>query len=296
MILIKLQGGLGNQMFQYAAARSLIKDQSAVYLDHSFLELNNTDKEHFTARRFELSIFKNIRALKAAKWKINFFKSRSAYFKLLRLLSKSPVKFIQQQDNEFVNMPALAQNADVYLDGYFQSEKHFKHIRKQLLDEFQFPQLDEVNEALKIKIINTPNAISIHIRRGDYLKSEKVLDVHGVLPSAYYQKALGILQSKYPSASLFVFTEDMEWAKANFSGLNTYFVEHNTAADGWKDMALISRCKHHIIANSSFSWWGAWLSQNNGDVFAPYNWFNPSKVNFNIQDFIPDSWTVLKYE
>jgi hypothetical protein len=296
MVLVKLQGGLGNQLFQYAAARSLINESDKVYLDHRFLEQNNTDNEHFTARRYELHIFKNLKAANASKWQINRFTSQSVYFRLLRRLFGYKVKYIQQQENEYVELPAVSANPKIYLDGYFQSEKYFQHLLPGLIREFEFPRLDDYNESLKQEIINTPNSVSIHIRRGDYLKSSKVSAIHGTLPYAYYQKAIDILSAKFSGLKLFIFSEDIEWAKEKFKGGNIHFFDHNRSADSWKDMALMAQCKHHIIANSSFSWWGAWLAKNKGDVFAPANWFNPLKVNFKIEDFIPASWTILDIE
>lgn len=298
MLLVKLQGGLGNQMFQYAAGKSLSKNKKHVYLDHHFLDTNNTDTDHFTSRGYELYIFKNLKARKAKTWQVRSFKSKSVYFIILRSFLQSSIKYIQQQENEYILFSSLKGIKHLYLDGYFQSENYFKNNREAILKDFQFPLLDPVNETLRKKISSTPNTVSVHIRRGDYLKSKRILDIHGVLPIAYYLKAINILQAKCPLIALFIFSDDIEWAKANLKldNINLSFIDNNQGGDHWKDMALMSYCKHHIIANSSFSWWGAWLSENNGHVFAPYQWFNPLKVNFNIQDFIPDRWTIIHYE
>jgi hypothetical protein len=294
MIISKLQGGLGNQMFQYAVARGLCLTDDKVYLDHQFLEKNNADNEHFTARTFELCIFKNLKVSKANRSEINLLTSQKAYFKGVRFLLNYRSNYIRHHENEYLSLSNLSPNANVYLDGYFQSEKYFKHVRPQLLNEFTFPRFDAFNESLKQTILKAPNAVSIHVRRGDYLKSEEILNIHGVLPFSYYQKALHSLESSCSNLELFVFSEDIEWAKATFEGYNAHFFDHNRGANSWKDMALMTCCKHHIIANSSFSWWAAWLSKNNGDVFAPSAWFNPLNVVFKIQDFIPDNWIVLE--
>jgi hypothetical protein len=296
MILVKLQGGLGNQMFQYATSRSLIKQPDKVQFDHTFLEQNNADKEHFTARKFELDIFKNIKANKTPKWKVNFFMSQSFSFRLLRLILNRRLLFIRQIENELITLPIHSKNGNLYLDGYFQSEKYFKPIRQQLLNEFEFPEFDPYNEDLKQQIIKSRNSVSIHVRRGDYIKSERILNVHGVLNYSYYQKAIDILNAVFTGLDFFIFSDDMKWAKETFKEYNTQFFDHNKGNESWKDMALMSYCKHHIIANSSFSWWGAWLSKNTGYTFAPSRWFNPLTVNFNIRDFIPDNWTILDVE
>lgn len=298
MIVVKLQGGLGNQMFQYATGKDLLKNRKQVDLDHHFLDINNIDTEHFTSRGYELNIFKNLKARKAKTWQILFFKSQSFHFRVLRFFLKKSIQYIQQHENEYILFSNVRKKRCLYLDGYFQSENYFKTNRENVLKDFQFPLLDPLNEALKKKITASDNAVSVHIRRGDYLKSKTVLDIHGVLSLAYYLKAINILQAKYPSITLFIFSDDIDWAKANLKleNINLSFIDNNQGADHWKDMALMSYCKHHIIANSSFSWWGAWLSESNGHVFAPYQWFNPLKVNFNIQDFIPDRWTIIHYE
>ena len=297
MLLVKLQGGLGNQMFQYAAAKGISKTNQHIYLDHQFLEKNDTDTGDFTARKYELQVFKNLKAYKANPRQLKLFRSSGFYYKFLRFFFKTAV--IRQIENEYVSFPqASGKTVNLYLDGYFQSEKYFKHLRKLLMKEFAFPPLDTVNEQLRNKIINAPNAVSLHIRRGDYLKSPIIYDVHGLIPLSYYYKALNILRSKHPDLSLFIFSDDSNWAQANLNvpDTETYFVTGNQSGNSWKDMALMSCCKHHVIANSSFSWWGAWLSQNNGDVFAPSNWFNAVNVRFNINDFIPDNWYIIQHD
>jgi len=280
-------------MFQYATARGLAGNAGKIYLDHSHLEKHNKDDEHFTARNFELHIFKKLKAGTLSKWKFKLLTGQSTYIKLCRLLFGFRTKVIEQQGNEYIPMDALPKDINVYLDGYFQSEKYFKHLSEQLVEEFSFPELDKHNQKIKQTIVDSPNSVSIHIRRGDYLRSAAVLNVHGVLPYSYYQKALGNLNSKFRELELFIFSEDMEWAKANFKGSNVHFLENNKSADSWKDMALMTYCKHHIIANSSFSWWAAWLSQNNGEVYAPVNWFNKQQVKYNIADFIPLDWKLI---
>ncbi|MBC7913681.1 MAG: alpha-1,2-fucosyltransferase [Pyrinomonadaceae bacterium] len=298
MIVVKLKGGLGNQMFQYATGKGLLKNRKQVDLDHHFLDTNNIDTEHFTSRGYELNIFKNLKARKAKTWQILLFKSQSFHFRVLRFFLKKSIQCIHQKENEYILFPNLREKRHLYLDGYFQSENYFKTNREDVLKDFQFPLLDPLNEALKKKITATDSAVSVHIRRGDYLKSKTILDIHGVLPFAYYMKAINILQAKCPSITLFIFSDDIDWVKANlnFDNISLNFIDINHSTDHWKDMALMSYCKHHIIANSSFSWWGAWLSESNGHVFAPSHWFNPLKANFNIQDFIPERWTIVTYD
>ncbi len=293
MIIVKLQGGLGNQMFQYAAARSLTEKGENVNLDVQFFK-HTKSTETFTARQYELDVFTNLKTCKANNSLLKMFTGNTVYYKVLRWFYK-PV-FIQQKENEFIQLTDLPASKYKYLNGYFQSEKYFKHIRNQLLKEFTFPELDEKNAATRKQITGTENSVSIHIRRGDYLKPI-FKDVHGILPLEYYTNALYNLEKEITKPNLFVFSDDMNWAKESFKQYSgsICFVENNTAKEAWKDMALMSACKHHIIANSSFSWWGAWLSEGKGKTFAPCNWFNPLQTNFNIHDFIPSNWMIIHY-
>lgn len=299
MTVVKLQGGLGNQMFQYAAGRSLVNDKDVVYVDKYFFKKNTQSNINFTARKYELDIFKNIKAKEISPYHERFFNNDGFLYKLIRKCLRSSIKYIKQEDNEYkyISFGDITRYRYVYLKGYFQSEKYFSHITKQLLNEFAFPELDKKNESLKKQIESTSNAVSMHIRRGDYLKPV-FTDVHGILPVKYYNKALDCLNKNVTGKTLFIFSDDIEWVKENLNIDDTkiFFIENNKAEDGWKDMVLMSACKHHIIANSSFSWWGAWLSKNQGNVYAPFNWFNRSKVKFNIHDFIPQQWNVVEYE
>lgn len=294
MKIMRLQGGLGNQMFQYAAIKGVEPNQERLYLDHDFFNRTIRTNE-FISRKYELKIFKNIRACKAKRDAINFFTSNSLYYKILRCLYKSV--FVVQKENEFVSLGDIQNKKYVYFNGYFQSEKYFKHIREELLKEFEFPSLDEKNDKVKKLIETSLNSVSIHIRRDDYLIS-RVQKVHGVLPLRYYYSALDILKNNEKQLTIFFFSDDIQWVKENFilSDLVCYYIDYNKSEDSWKDMALMTFCKHHIVANSSFSWWGAWLSKKNGKNFAPSNWYNPNIVKFDIHDLIPPNWIIVDYD
>lgn len=276
-------------MFQYSAAKSLLKKDENVYLDHYFLEENRLDTENFTARNYELGIFKNIKARRVKLWQTALFKKG----KLLPPFIKSFFKCIKQQGIEYIPLTNGPGEKHLYLDGYFQSEYYFKNQRQDLLNDFQFPSLDTVNSELKNKIEAATNSVSVHIRRGDYLKSKTVLEIHGILPFSYYLEALNILKDKYQPLTLFIFSDDIPWVKTNFKNIDieSYFIDNNTK-DSWKDMALMSYCKHHIIANSSFSWWGAWLNRNPDKIIiAPKIWFADPELNLKSKSIIPETWT-----
>lgn len=295
MVITLLKGGLGNQMFQYAAAKGCLQKGEDIYLDLTFLEKHNITTDEFTARSLELDIFPHIQSKTLSKFYLNLYNGQSKISKKLKKIGLLNHALVLQNSHELVDF-SLKKKV-TYLDGFFQSEKYFKHIRAGLLNDFKFPELDERNELAKQKIIISENATAIHIRRGDYITNKAAAAYHGVLPLSYYEKSLELLSQELNNPiEVFVFTNDVEWVRNNFkiqkSNLN--FIEGNVGKDSWKDMALMSFCKHHIIANSSFSWWGAWLSERNGNVYAPYNWFSDIADKYSINDFIPKIWTIVR--
>ncbi len=281
-------GGLGNQMFQYAVSFAQGQD---VFIDFSFLQNNNKSNEHFTARKFELDLFPNLNWKSFTKRHRLLYLSNSEHNLLGRVRSLLGVycKLVVQQENEFVHLP---NHPNLYFVGYFQSEKYFQHKRAELLNTFDFPELDRRNMPYLNEIMAVENSVSVHIRRGDYLKPS-VLEYHGVLPDAYYTKALNHIVERYSDIRLFVFSDDQDYAKSLFGDSDKVIYIQGNESSAWQDMALMTKCRHHIIANSSFSWWGAWLSTELGITVAPQNWFNPQRVRFNIHDFIPNSWIII---
>lgn len=287
MIAVKLKGGLGNQMFQYAVARA---HSPQVTIDFSFLQQHTVSSETFTSRIFGLNIFPNIVYTPIKNWQRFLYlnESQIPFAERLKRWLGFNCKLIRQYENELV---LVKPEKNLYFDGYFQSEKYFSKIRSELLHEFSFPSLDEKNSHWKQQILNDPNAVSVHIRRGDYLKPA-VLEYHGLISQRYYMQSMEELKNTYPDATWYIFSDDPVSARELFQNIpSCYFVEGNNQ-DAWKDMALMAACKHHIIANSSFSWWGAWLSNHTGITIAPKNWFNPAKAIFNIHDFVPAHWHI----
>ena len=294
MKISKLQGGLGNQMFQYACARNLIRKNQKVYLDLNFIKKHTVSTSEFTARNYELNIFENCRIKILNKFQIDILHKKNLVYRTLKKLIYKKIKHITQKENEFIEIDPKIKN--IYLDGYFQSEKYFILKRKSILDEFTFPILDNKNLRIQNRIINDQNSVSVHIRRGDYIKPH-VLEYHGVLPMAYYTNAIMLLKSKFEKLNFYFFSDDIEFIKNNFGFIEEkVIVEGNIGNCSWKDMCLMKSCKHHIIANSSFSWWGAWLSETNGITYAPRNWFNPQMTNFEINDIVPNNWEIVDYE
>ena len=183
--------------------------------------------------------------------------------------------FLLYSEPEFsyTEIPLLSKN--MVLRGFFQSEKYFKDFEEEIRKDFIFksPSFSDVEWL---------DAISLHVRRGDYLKTP---GYHPVCPMDYYVKALEIM----PKVKIIVFSDDISWCKNNFVGDRFSFSENRTNN---QDLEYMSKCKNHIIANSSFSWWGAWLGNYNGITVAPKTWFGP-EPNLDTKDIIPEEWIVL---
>lgn len=291
MIIVRIIGGLGNQMFQYAAGRRLAATHGTA------LKLDLSDFKKYNLHAYGLSVFK-INEVLATQKEIQLFKEpdsgslRKGLKKLLRRPSKLGITHIREKQYHFA--PEILTMPDsVYLDGYWQSEKYFSDIANIIKDEFtvRFPQTER-NRDLALQITSC-ESVSLHVRRGDYITDEKTKTIHGTCDLAYYGHCIAHLAQRIPHPCFFIFSDDPDWAEKNIK--TTYpvtFIGHNGPEKNYEDLRLMSQCKHHIIANSSFSWWGAWLGQHQGTIVcAPKRWFNAP--TFNTKDLLPDSWTPI---
>lgn len=175
---------------------------------------------------------------------------------------------------------------NTYLHGYWQTEKYFTNIKDQLRKDFTFPSPSGQNAEL-CEQLQSEQSISLHVRRGDYLN----FAAHSVCSQDYYQSAVKeVLKTVSGDPRIYIFSDDPEWAAANLKfTVPTHVIDHNSGAADFEDMRLMSMCAHNIIANSSFSWWAAWLNaHSNKVVVAPKEWFGDPKLNN--PDITPDSW------
>lgn len=293
MVIIELQGGLGNQMFQYAFASILAKkDNIAVLIDTSFF--NHIEKTPgFTTRKFELTLFNNLCTI-APKKDVDSFYQLSKIHKLKRKLGLNYPKIYVESSFEF-QKDTLSIKSPVYLKGYFQSYKYLVGYEDFIRKLFSFPvdTLDVINKELLITITSS-NSIAIHIRRGDYVSDKMIGEYHGSCSLDYYFESIELLASKNKDFTLVFFSDDSDWVKEQFQDLpySKIFVDHNKEENSWKDMLLMKSCHHNIIANSSFSWWAAWLNVHPEKVvIAPKKWFVDSEKNTT--DLIPSEWIRL---
>jgi len=275
---IVINGGLGNQMFQYALYLALKDRGRKVKLDlslYSYLKMHNG---------YELEKCFGIKKLdeKFSKW----------HLLKLRIVLKSKLKPIVYVDFQYFN-PKVFNTTSKYLHGYWQSEKYFIQIENQIRQAFVFKGIDTLNAEIAAEIANNVS-IALHVRRGDYLGNSIY---SGVCTEDYYRTAIQLILSKISvneNIMFYVFSDDMEFSEKFIEKFKiTYkLININNGADSYKDMYLMSKCTHNIIANSSFSWWGAWLNDNPEKVIiAPQNWFNSLENNY--QDIIPDNWIKL---
>lgn len=293
MIEVRLIGGLGNQMFQYAAGRALA-------LRHGCeLRLDTSGFSGYSLHQgFELT----------AVFGVNFTQTnRQMHYSRLgwqgqritrRLLKWCPI--FQLGHLSVVNEPHFhywpgwkTLLSPAYLSGYWQSEHYFKDFSYQIRADFNFIKPLDSLSAVIAEEIQAGVSVSLHVRRGDYASNPKTNAAHGLCEPTYYANALDYMASRIGSVRIFVFSDDIEWAKANLLfGAHSYtFVSHNQGLDSWRDMFLMSLCNHHVIANSSFSWWGAWLNPSKEKiVVAPQRWF--VKV-IDTRDLIPRKWIRL---
>lgn len=287
MVIVGLQGGIGNQMFQYALGRALSSQLDAP------LKIDLSNYSEHRLRKYELGNF-NVTAPIASATDLAFAKGYGVPGRILAPLFGSMFKrfrfrTVQEQSLRFCP-DVLAMRENIYLVGYWQSEKYFAQISSIVRDEFSVRcAIDEVN-GLTAERIDGVTAVSMHVRRGDYVSDAHATQMLGVLPLDYYHSAVQLVASRVDAPHFYVFTDDAVWAKEHIRiAYPLTFVTHNRAEKSCMDIYLMSRCQHNIVANSTFSWWGAWLNPNPRKiVVAPATWYRDPA--YDPSDLIPSSW------
>lgn len=289
MIVVRLMGGLGNQLFQYAAARHLaILNNTELYLDTSFLE--NTPMED-TVRGFELDKF-NINAIVAddtllkSFYGSGFTKKDTWMSYVFSVGKRRKYKF----NNYGFDENLLKLRGNYYIRGFYQSEKYFKEIADVISKELEIKQeLISVNQTI-VNEIKNKNAVSIHIRHGDYAKNLTAMDAHSLCSKDYFRKSMKYMKEQVGTdCKFYLFTDDKEWVKNEMTmEEDCELISGNTTIE---DFYLMSICKHNIISNSTYSWWAAWLNKNpNKIVIMPKYWTN-HLVTEDIK-LKPNNWRV----
>lgn len=282
MVIVEVTGGLGNQMFQYALYRQLQCMGKTVKLDLSFYHTRQT------LRKFELDVFcvpyevatkEEIRRLRG------YTTDASRLEKALTTrVYRKPNVYTENLDEGF--QPVVFEQDHVYLSGYWQNENYFQNIREQLLQDFCFPSGCHIQNSELLSQMQCRCSVSIHVRRGDYLESANSRLYSGICTMDYYRNAVSYMKAHLQDPYFYIFTDDLEWAKGEFAGEDMLVVEHIQGKPDYTDMFLMSKCKAHIIANSTFSWWGAWLDEKEDKlVISPSKWLNNHQVNNPVCDW-----------
>jgi len=183
----------------------------------------------------------------------------------------------------------------IYLEGYWQSEDYFDRNKNEIRDSLKYPsKLDPKNELAR-EDLYSKNTISVHIRRGDYVMNPVYLKRYGICSLQYYKEAIQYMTDKVSHPKICVFTDDPEWVKDNLVLPASYsLVDWNRGPDSWKDLVLMTSCKYHIIANSTFSWWGAWLGETEDSIIiAPKQWYADNELNELKKNIVPERWIRL---
>ncbi len=300
MIVSRLQGGLGNQMFQFAFAYVLSKKNCDldIYIDLRQLAKSNNEfldngivRREFALASFELKVKHWDGSLDEVFFPTNFL---SRVFKKIKVIAGKTTLLFEESFSYNENLFKIAKG-DIYCVGFWQSEKYYSELRNELKKVFQFDYiLNDSIEAFRTLINRYQNSVSIHVRRGDYL-SLAASDIHAICERDYYVTAIERMKSEgvYPDA-YFIFSDDIFWCKQNLTfDKPVYFVSEETSIADIGEMYLMTLCKHHIIANSSFSWWGAYLAEDFGLVIHPKRWFKPNEMNQQIQTLFPANWLGL---
>ncbi|ODN42653.1 alpha-1,2-fucosyltransferase [Piscirickettsia litoralis] len=299
MIVMSLYGGLGNQMYQYAFAKQLSKmTGQPVKFKLEFHTKGKDFPRNLDVDKFNLSL----PIQEITKQEFLFFKMKlKAAIKLATLFS-IPNKSLKLQEYKLSQPLALDQFKglkNVSLDGYWQNIDYFSAIRQDLQKDFDLSFSDYDNKEVKRKIAAAGHhSVALHIRRGDYIANANANKLHGICSQDYYVKAVSWLREHYGESLLFfVFSDDPDWVRENIATLslsekNAEIIAHNDGQQGFYDMMLMKQCKHHVIANSTFSWWPAWLSDKNGMVIAPNQWFS-GENNKKKPNIFPDDWLYI---
>lgn len=289
MVIVRLEGGLGNQLFQYAAGQAIAQRHNVP------LKLDESGFEKTRKRKYALDSFR-ISATLATAGDVARLTGSNGNGIGRRLANRTQRWLPYYRRSVFVEQhfqfdPNFSRaRSDVYLIGYWQSEKYFEAVAPLLRKEFTLnSELDHDNHAMASQIEQT-ESVSVHIRRGDYVSDENTSRYHGSCSLTYYQDAVEMIERTVVRPEFFVFSDDIEWARQNLRlDHPVVYVSRNGAARDYEDLRLMSLCKHHIIANSSFSWWSAWLSQHpEKKVIAPAKWFDEAQLDTS--DLIPTSW------
>ena len=302
MVIVKIAGGLGNQMQQYSVYRKLLSMGKEAKLDLSWFSPKVQEKM-LAKRDFELPLFIGIPYEEASKEELDKLLAQSFMEKVKGKIRRKLGK--QDSDNENVFLekemyhPEIFEFDNKYIDGYFACQKYYGDIMPQLRELFVFPEhsipeLQQRNMILASKM-DKENSVSVHIRRGDYLDPENFKVLGNIATEQYYDSAMKYFMDKYPDTHFYIFTSDHEYARENFKDESLYtIIDWNTGRDSVQDLMLMSHCKGNICANSTFSFWGARLNKRpDHEVIRTFTMRNNQHCEPDIMHDYWDGWILM---
>lgn len=280
MIIVRIQGGLGNQLFQYSLYESFRAKGMETKTDIStFLDGRETRALELAKLGLEFDV--------AAKQELHSLYADDARItdRVLRYLTGKK-KYIKEKQYDF--NPHILQTTDGFLNGYWQSEQYFESVGSKIREQICFQNTDTETIRNRETQIAQSNSVSIHVRMGDYLQQSEIYG--NICTKEYYQKAIQYISERVENPVFYVFSDEPEKAAEMLADYEFYAITENSGVDSYKDMYLMSCCKHHIIANSTFSWWGAWLDKKPDKIVV-----TPSKWNQMCQknDICCKGWIMI---
>lgn len=292
IIITQLTGGLGNQLFQYAVAKTIALNNGVpMKMDLSFFK----DYKWHEYSLAPFNIDENFATLEEC---MALLEPKFSFIdKVIRKIgaSNKPIHYKLEEKGFAFDSTILEEKPSKYMIGYWQSEKFFEPIKEIIQKDFQVKIPPSQENKKILDIILESQSICIHIRRGNYVSDETINNFHGTCSMEYYNAAISYMKSKIVNPKFFVFSNDITWSKEHldFEG-DKVFVDLNDDKTDYEDLRLMQNCKHQIIANSTFSWWAAWLNENPEKiVIAPKQWFANEEMQAQTQDLIPESWIRL---
>lgn len=288
MDIVRFKSGLGNQMFQYAFYQALRAQGRTVRASLGYYD-NHPDKMKFCLDE----VFPQIVLDQVSNEEFEIINAEWQRVKqdrkvLATFLADDRSRFFWVEERDAGYCPRVFNTQNCVFVGYWQSEKYFLNIRNILIKNFEFPYGEKQLEIMKKCLLADRQYVSVHVRRGDYLLHPGVWG--NLSESEYYENAIRFMKKKIPKLQLVFFSDDISWVKERHCYKEAIYIEENMFDNykPWYDLCLMSCCSNNIIANSSFSWWGAWLNRNEAKiVIAPRNWYYDGRVG---KDICPEEW------
>lgn len=289
-MIVRISGGIGNQMFQYAIKKKLdILNNDVNYIDTRFFDYKKVHNGYELDKVFGIHDIEYKGSIQAPS------ETHRLLHKIFYKLGKRMFitrKYAMEILIDYCESYGSFSGPKFYLDGYWQSEEYFSSISGEIKRLFTFPNFDESKNLELLQILKKENAVALHVRRGDFLNSSKFVCLGS---TDYYQKAIEYIRKTVNAPLFVILSDDIDWCKKNLEIYeNKVYVDWNNGDKSFRDMQIMTECKHCVIANSSFSWWGAWLNKNPESIIIAPNKFYYGNAR-NEEHLLPSGWVKIDY-